>query len=83
MLSDADRKALGFGTSARKSLAQKAEDKEKKALEMALSMYVGASEYYNGTNIWCQKCDVIFSDVFGLCQHLHSEMHQSVSGCLF
>lgn len=78
--SESDRRALDFQSAAQlKTAAERAEDKEKKALELALSMYLAASEYYNGTNVWCQKCGFVFDDVHGLCQHLHSEQHQIVS----
>lgn len=75
--SESDREAPDFAAQS-KTAAEKAEDKERKALELALSMYLAASEYYNGTNVWCQKCGIVFDDVHSLCQHLHSEKHQIV-----
>ena len=52
------------------------EEKEKIALEMAITMYMSADEYYDAGNQWCKKCNVLLADLGDLCQHLHSDSHQ-------
>ena len=54
-------------------------DKEKSALEFAISMYMAANEFYDGGSLWCRQCDSIFTDISALCRHIHSDRHQLVS----
>lgn len=62
-------------------VAEEAElsEKEKSALEFAISMYMAANEFYDGGSLWCHKCDNIFTDISALCRHIHSDKHQLVS----
>lgn len=64
--------------------AQEAElsEKEKSALEFAISMYMAANEFYDGGSLWCRQCDDIFTDISALCRHIHSDKHQLVSSAL-
>jgi len=54
-------------------------EKEKSALEFAISMYMAANEFYDGGSLWCRQCDSIFTDITALCRHIHSDKHQLVS----
>lgn len=58
------------------------DEKRKHALELAINMYIRAEDYYDGGNIWCRKCDLVFPDMSMLCHHLHSDHHQQVSACI-
>jgi len=53
-------------------------EKQRSALEFAISMYMVASEFYDGGSLWCRLCDGIFGDMSSLCRHLHSDQHQLV-----
>jgi len=55
------------------------DEKKKWALDMAISMYIRAEDYYDGGNLWCRKCNLVFADISALCQHLHCDQHQTVS----
>lgn len=55
------------------------DEKKKWALDMAVNMYIRAEDYYDGGNLWCRKCNLMFTDILALCQHLHSDQHQTVS----
>ena len=57
-------------------------EKEKSALEFAISMYMAANEFYDGGSLWCRQCDNIFTDISALCRHVHSDRHQLVSSSL-
>jgi len=54
-------------------------EKEKSALEFAISMYMAANEFYDGGSLWCRQCESIFTDISALCRHIHSDKHQLVS----
>ena len=54
-------------------------EKEKSALEFAISMYMAANEFYDGGSLWCRQCDSIFTDISAMCRHIHSDKHQLVS----
>jgi len=57
-------------------------EKEKSALEFAISMYMAANEFYDGGSLWCRQCDDIFTDISALFRHIHSDKHQLVSSVL-
>ena len=54
------------------------EEKQRLAFEYAISMYVKATDYYDGGSLWCNKCDLVFGNMVALCRHLHSDQHQVV-----
>ena len=54
-------------------------EKEKSALQFAISMYMAANEFYDGGSLWCRQCNDIFLDISALCRHIHSDKHQLVS----
>lgn len=54
-------------------------EKQRSAFEFAISMYLAATEFYDGGSLWCRQCDCIFSDITALCRHIHSDKHQLVS----
>ena len=54
-------------------------EKQKSALQFAISMYMAANEFYDGGSLWCRQCDSIFPDILALCRHIHSDKHQLVS----
>jgi len=54
-------------------------EKERSALEFAISMYMAANEFYDGGSLWCRQCESIFTDISALCRHIHSDKHQLVS----
>ena len=54
-------------------------EKQKSAFELAISMYMAATEFYDGGSLWCRQCDCIFTDISALCRHIHSDKHQLVS----
>jgi len=53
-------------------------EKEKSALQFAISMYMVANEFYDGGSLWCRQCNDIFLDISALCRHIHSDKHQLV-----
>ena len=57
-------------------------EKQRSAFEFAISMYMAATEFYDGGSLWCRQCDCIFTDVSALCRHIHSDKHQLVSSAL-
>lgn len=61
------------------SMEKMMDERKKCALDMAISMYIRAEDYYDGGNLWCRKCNLVFTDILALCQHLHSDQHQTVS----
>jgi len=54
-------------------------EKQRSAFEFAISMYMAATEFYDGGSLWCRQCDCIFTDISALCRHIHSDRHQLVS----
>lgn len=57
-------------------------EKQRSAFEFAISMYMAATEFYDGGSLWCRQCDCIFTDISSLCRHIHSDKHQLVSYAL-
>jgi len=57
-------------------------EKQRSAFEFAISMYMAATEFYDGGSLWCRQCDCIFTDISALCRHIHSDKHQLVSSAL-
>jgi len=60
----------------KRTKSEEKRDEEKAAMNVAISTYMSAEEYYDAGNLWCKKCDVMLTDIGHLCQHLHSDCHQ-------
>ena len=60
----------------------KLDEKQRLAFEYAISMYVKATDYYDGGSLWCNKCNLVFGNMVALCRHLHSDQHQVVCSFL-
>ncbi|ESO02628.1 hypothetical protein HELRODRAFT_161916 [Helobdella robusta] len=44
-------------------------------IEFAIALFMKASKFFDGGNLWCEHCDLIFESFGQLCLHLHTEEH--------